>query len=111
MIGLDPTEQNWESGIDLTVLRSTFFRNFVSDCLQTSFLARLVPHTDGTVLQGGNYAGGLEVHSPLPFVGVVEDTDFIHNDATLFPQDLYFSLPPVRNCTPRSTMHAIVCPC
>ena len=27
MTGLDPAVQNWESGVEFTVLRSTFFRN------------------------------------------------------------------------------------
>ena len=53
-VGLDPAVQNWESGIDLTVLRCTFFRGF-----------------------SGFMTGGIMVMDAWPFVGKVDETDFV----------------------------------
>ena len=53
-VGLDPAVPNWESGIDLTVLRSTFFRNFATFT-----------------------SGGLTLFDAWPFVGKVDETDFV----------------------------------
>ena len=54
MVGLDPAVQNSESGIDLTILRSTFFRNFS-------------PNTDA----------GLTVVDVWPMTATVTDSDFV----------------------------------
>ena len=54
MAGADPAGQNWESGIDLTMLRCTFFRNFYA------FIV-----------------AGLGVVDAWPFVGMVDETDFV----------------------------------
>ena len=54
MTGLDPNIQNWESGIELTVLGSTFFRNFCS------FLD-----------------AALSVFDVWPLVATMTDTDFV----------------------------------
>eukprot|EP01045_Picozoa_sp_COSAG04_P016302 COSAG04_NODE_1348_length_7133_cov_93.966022_4_plen_117_part_00 len=67
-----------ESGIALTVLRSTFFRNFAAWI-----------------------GAGLMVQDAWPFVGVVSDIDFTHNDATLWVQDGYYWTVPVRTLSSR----------
>ena len=54
MAGADPAVQNWESGIDLTVLRCTFFSNFCA-----------------------YFTGALGVWDAWPFVGKVDKTDFV----------------------------------
>ena len=54
MVGADPAVQNWDSGIALTVLRSTFFRNF-----------------------GAFFTAGLTVFDAWPYVGKVDETDFV----------------------------------
>ena len=57
MAGVDPADlaaQNWESGIDLTVLRCTFFRNFCA-----------------------YFTAGLTMFDAWPFVGKVDETDFV----------------------------------
>ena len=59
MAGADPEQaQNWESGIDLTVLRCTFFRNFCGGSGITS-------------------AAALGVFDAWPFAGKVDQTDFV----------------------------------
>ena len=40
LTGLDDAVQNWESGIELTVLRCTFFRNFCAVSALQSLLTR-----------------------------------------------------------------------
>ena len=55
-VGLDPAVQNWESGIDLTVLRCTFFRGF-------SWMP--------------GFTAGIAVLDAWPFVGKVDETDFV----------------------------------
>ena len=54
MTGVDPTIQDWEGGIDLTVLGSTFFRNLC-----------------------GFSDAGLSVWDVWPFAATVTDTDFV----------------------------------
>ena len=61
MTGLDPSIQNWESGIDLTVLRCTFFRNL---CVFSD--------------------AGLSVWDVWPMAATVTDTDFVRTDSYAF---------------------------
>ena len=72
-VGLDPAVQNWDSAIDLTVLRSTFFRNFC------------------------NYFGGaLAALEVWPLTATFDANDFVHNDALIAQHDIYMGNPPVR---------------
>ena len=71
--GPDPTAQNWESGIDLTMLRCTFFRNFAAF-----------------------YTAGIFVADPWPFVADMVANAFIHNDALVAVAEHYWWDPPVR---------------
>eukprot|EP01045_Picozoa_sp_COSAG04_P012063 COSAG04_NODE_797_length_10240_cov_3.294547_5_plen_357_part_00 len=60
---LDPAVQNWESGIALTVIGCTLFRNFAG------------------------FGNALSVMDTWPFVGIIESADFIHNEGLLAPND------------------------
>eukprot|EP01045_Picozoa_sp_COSAG04_P007883 COSAG04_NODE_422_length_14618_cov_11.903712_11_plen_1388_part_01 len=67
MPSLDPATQIWESGIALTVSACTFFRNFAS------FMA-----------------GALFVNDAWPLVAIVDNSDFLHNDAVLWRHDYFW---------------------
>ena len=65
--------QNWDSGIDLTVLHCTFFRNFCSFAVAS-----------------------LAVTNVWPLVANIIANAFIHNDAVLTTGDYFYWDPPVR---------------
>eukprot|EP01045_Picozoa_sp_COSAG04_P002615 COSAG04_NODE_97_length_26459_cov_6.507246_3_plen_626_part_00 len=66
--------QEWESGIALTILACTFFRNFAS-----------------------SYSGGLAVFDVWPLRAVTESSDFLHNEARFMSQENYYNQPFVSN--------------
>ena len=70
LLDLDSTVQNWESGIAVTVIGCTFYRNF------------------------GGFGMTLSASDVWPLVWVMDRTDFIQNEALLVNADnLYWSAP------------------
>ena len=86
-----PEDQTWESGIELTILGCTFFRNFAS------------------------YDAALFGIDVWPLVAVITDTDFIENDAIFMAHTHFGWLPPVRTdrfpCELRSPNLLTCCAC
>ena len=74
---LDPGVQNWDSAIDLTVLRCVFFRNFAS-----------------------YFPATLLVINAWPLTSTCTDTDFIQNDALGTVGDMYTYDVPVCHANP-----------
>ena len=66
--------QNWESGVELTVQGSLFYRNFAAGLI-----------------------GALALCNAWPFRGSFDNTDFVHNEAFFTPQDSYHWNPGVRS--------------
>ena len=66
----DSTVQNWESGIEVTVIGCTVFRNFAG------------------------FSGTLLAMDAWPLVWAVDSTDFVHNEALITPADhVYWTVP------------------
>eukprot|EP01045_Picozoa_sp_COSAG04_P005864 COSAG04_NODE_279_length_18210_cov_5.657225_1_plen_1569_part_10 len=63
---LDESVQNWDSGIEVTMRRCTYFRN-----------------------HSPSFAGGLAVINVWPLTLLSEDVDFIQNEALVYQQDYY----------------------
>ena len=85
--GLDPSVPNWESGIALTMLGVLFYRNFA------------------------NRGGALVVGDPWPFLGVVQDSEYAHNEALVCQHDYVWWNVPVRThlCSFPSVTRLISC--